>query len=43
MYFFDGSCNLEHNLAENGGAMLSTEGKLYVNGDVTSYSTQHSY
>ena len=33
--FFYGSCNLEHNHAENGGAIHSTEGKLYVNGYVT--------
>ncbi len=32
--FFDGVCNLEHNHAENGGAIHSTESKLYVNGDV---------
>ena len=33
--FFDGVCNLECNHAENGGAIYSTESKLYVNGDVT--------
>ena len=33
--FFDGECNLEHNHAKNGGAVHSTESKLYVNGDVT--------
>ena len=33
--FFDGVCNLECNHAENGGAIHSTESKLYVNGDVT--------
>ena len=31
----DGVCNLEHNRAENGGAIHSTENKLYVNGNVT--------
>ena len=35
MYFFYGECNLEHNHAENGGAILSTDSKLYVNGNVT--------
>ena len=36
MYFFDGECNhLEHNHAENGGAIHSTDSKLYVNGNVT--------
>ena len=34
MYFY-GECNLEHNHAENGGAIHSTESKLYVNGNVT--------
>ena len=33
--FFDGTCNLEHNHAENGGAIHSTESKIYVNGTVT--------
>ena len=33
--FFDGECDLEQNHAENGGAIHSTESKLYVNGDVT--------
>ena len=33
--FFDGACNLEYNHAENGGAIHSTESKLYVNGNVT--------
>ena len=33
--FFDGVCNLEHNLAENGGTIHSTGGTLYVNGKVT--------
>ena len=33
--FFYGACNLEHNHAENGGAIYSTESKLYVNGYVT--------
>ena len=33
--FFDGVCNLEYNHAENGGAIHSTDSKLYVNGDVT--------
>ena len=33
--FFYGTCNLEHNHAENGGAIHSTESKLYVNGYVT--------
>ena len=33
--FFDEECNLEYNHAENGGAIHSTESKLYVNGDVT--------
>ena len=32
---FDGVSNLEHNHAENGGAIHSTESKLYVKGDVT--------
>ena len=32
---FDGECNPEHNHAENGGAIHSTESKLYVNGNVT--------
>ena len=30
--FFDGVCNLEHNLAENGGAIYSVDSKLYVSG-----------
>ena len=33
--FFDGVCNLQNNSAENGGAIHSTDSKLYVNGDVT--------
>ena len=33
--FFYGTCNLEHNHAENGGAIHSTESKLYVYGNVT--------
>ena len=33
--FFYGECDLEQNHAENGGAIHSTESKLYVNGDVT--------
>ena len=33
--FFYGECNLEHNQAANGGAILATESKLNVNGDVT--------
>ena len=33
--FFDGVCNLEHNHDENGGAIHSTESKLYMSGDVT--------
>ena len=33
--FFDGQCVFKHNQAENGGAIHSTESKLYVNGDVT--------
>ena len=32
--FFNGMCSLEHNIAENGAAILSTESKLYVNGDL---------
>ena len=32
--FFDGVCTFEYNRAENGGAILSTESKIYVNGDV---------
>ena len=35
MLFFYGECNLEHNQAANGGAILATESKLNVNGDVT--------
>ena len=41
--FFDGVYNLEHNHAENGGAIHSTESKLYVKGDSYNYSTQHSH
>ena len=33
--FFDGVCNLEHNHAENGGAIHSADSKLYVNCNVT--------
>ena len=33
--FFDGECNLEHNHAENGGAIHSTDSKLYVNVNIT--------
>ena len=32
--FFDGVCIFEYNHAENGGAILSIESKIYVNGDV---------
>ena len=32
---FDGECHLEYNNAENGGAIHSTESKLYVNGNAT--------
>ena len=32
---FDGECNLERNHAENGGAIHSTESRLYINGNVT--------
>ena len=32
---FDGACKLEQNHAENGGAIHSTDSKLYVNGRVT--------
>ena len=32
---FDATCNLEHNHAENGGAIHSVNSKLYVNGNVT--------
>ena len=28
--FFDGGCNLEHNHAENGGAIHFTENNLYM-------------
>ena len=38
--FFVGVSNLQHNHAENGGAIYSTDSKLYVNGDVfISYNT----
>ena len=33
--FFNGTCSLKNNYAENGGAILSIESKVYVNGDVT--------
>ena len=33
--FFEGSCSLQNNHADNGGAMHSSESKIYVNGDVT--------
>ena len=33
--FFDGECNLKQNHANYGGAIHSTESKLYVNGNVT--------
>ena len=33
--FFAGTCIFEYNLAENGGAILSIESKLYLNGNVT--------
>ena len=37
---FDGMCSLQNNQAENGGALLSTESKLYINGKVTiAYNT----
>ena len=32
---FAGTCTLEHNHAENGGAVLSSVSKLYVTSDVT--------
>ena len=32
--FFNGNCNLKYNQAGYGGALLSTESKVYVNGDV---------
>ena len=31
---FDGTCSFEHNHAESGGAILSTESKLTLNGDM---------
>ena len=31
---FDGECNFEQNSAENGGAIQSTDSKLYINGGV---------
>ena len=31
---FNGACNLKYNHAENGGAIHSTESKLYLNGNV---------
>ena len=33
--YFDGACILEYNHADNGGAVHSTDSKLYVNGNVT--------
>ena len=33
--FFGGICNLRHNLAENGAAILSTESKIFVYGEVS--------
>ena len=33
--FFEGVCNLQHNHAENGGAIYSTDSIFHVNGDVT--------
>ena len=33
--YFYGSCSFENNHAENGGAILSTDSKLYVTGNVT--------
>ena len=38
---FDGSCRLEHNHAENGGAIHSTEGKLYVTGSAHNTATRN--
>ena len=32
--YFAGTCSLEHNHAENGGAIHSTDSKIYVNGNV---------
>ena len=32
---FDGSCNVSYNHAENGGAIHSSESKVYVNGNLT--------
>ena len=32
---FDGSCNVSYNHAENGGAIRSSESKVYVNGNLT--------
>ena len=32
---FNGICRFEHNQGESGGALHSTDSKLYVNGDVT--------
>ena len=32
---FDGSCNVYYNHAENGGAIRSSESKVYVNGNLT--------
>ena len=33
--FLDGVCDLQHNHAKNGGAIYSTESKIYMNGNVT--------
>ena len=33
--FFGTACNIEHNSADYGGAIYSTESKLYMNGNVT--------
>ena len=33
--FLDGTCEFQHNQAENGGAIYATESKLFVNSDVT--------
>ena len=33
--FFDGTCKFEYNRAESGGAILSIDSKIYVNGNVT--------
>ena len=33
--FFDGICSLEYNNAENGGAILAAESKLYIKGNLS--------